>query len=145
LLDDADPYLTLVASLLEIENTAKRKRSKLDALLAHRLLFANIITSLETYLGDRFSKTFASDHVFVETFVFKSKFFQDMPLRVSEIFNRIKTLDGEVKKHIAAHNWHRLTETAKMYKQAFGIVFPETSGHRLRPGDGISSAVLQRS
>jgi hypothetical protein len=59
LIADGDPYFALVTSLIEVEDTAKRKRTIQDGKILHRLLFANVITSLETYLGDarRFARS----------------------------------------------------------------------------------------
>jgi hypothetical protein len=126
LLASGDPYMTLIASLMEIESTAKRKRAKTDGLIIHRLLYANIITSLETYLGDSFGKKIASNHQYLENFVLKSGHFQNQTIPLSKIFLRSKSIDSEVLTSIAAHNWHRLTASAKMYKQALNVKFPDT-------------------
>lgn len=127
LIENGDPYFTLLSSLNDIEITAKRKRAKSDGRIIHRLLFANVVTSLETYLGDCFGKALSSNRAFLESFVFKSGHFQNVNIKLSEIFNRSKTIDAEVLKHVASHNWHRVGDSAKIYKQAFGVKFPEIS------------------
>jgi hypothetical protein len=124
---ELDPYYTLVASLIEIQDTAKRKRSKTDAPIIHRLLFANIVSALETYLGDTFGKMVIGNHEYLEDFVLKSGHFQEQKIPLSQIFKRSKTIDAEALAYIDAHNWHRLGESAKMYNRAFGVVFPEAA------------------
>ena len=62
----------------------------------------------------------------MEDFVFKTPYFQNTQIKLSNIFERFKKIDAEVRTHILAHNWHMLKESGLMYKRAFNIKFPET-------------------
>jgi hypothetical protein len=137
LLESGHPYYVLLASLSEIETTAQHKRPKADAKIIHRLLFANIITSLEAYLGDRFRRALFNNRDFIESFVFKSGHFREQQISLSDVFKRAKTLDTEVRTFVSAHNWHSLTRSIEMYKQAFGIELPQ-------PSQAIRDGVRQR-
>jgi hypothetical protein len=137
LLENGHPYYVLLASLIEIQTTAQHKRPTADAKIIHRLLFANIITSLEAYLGDRFRRAIFNNRDFIEDFVLKSGHFREQKISLSDVFKRAKTLDTEIRTFVSAHNWHSLTISIEMYKQAFGVVLPQ-------PSQAIRDGVRQR-
>lgn len=121
-----DPFLTLIGSLTEIESAAKIRASNNERKTLHKLLFANVITALETFLGDLFIKTLSKSEQYIEDFVRKTGRFQQTKIPLSEIFDRFKRIDAEVRAYVLAHNWHMLKESGLMYKRAFNIKFPET-------------------
>lgn len=123
---DNDPFLTLMASLEDIEDAAKIRAGEKERKTLHKLLFANVIMAFETFLGDLFMKTLGTSNKYVEDFVFKTPHFQNTQIKLSSIFERFKKIDGEVRTHVLAHNWHMLTESAQMFKRAFNIKFPDT-------------------
>jgi hypothetical protein len=137
LLESGHPYYVLIASLSEIETTAKHRRPKADAKIIHRLLFANIITSLEAYLGDRFRRALFNNRDFIKDFVLKSGHFREQKIPLSDVFKRAETLDTEVRTFVSAHNWHSLTISIEMYKQAFGVALPQ-------PSQAIRDGIRQR-
>jgi hypothetical protein len=108
-----------------------------DAKIIHRLLFANIITSLEAYLGDRFKRALFNNRHFIKDFVLKCGHFREQKISLSDVFKRAETLETEVRTFVSAHNWHSLTISIEMYKQAFGVALPE-------PSQAIREGVRQR-
>lgn len=123
----ADPFLALLSSLIDIESTANIKAPGKDRKTLHKLLFANVIMALETFLGDLFMKTLSKSDEYIEDFVFKTPYFKNMQIKLSNIFERFKKIDKEVRAYVLAHNWHRLKESGMMFKRAFNIRFPEIS------------------
>ncbi len=125
--DIDDPYDALVTTLVQIEGTAKRPRTKADQEIIYRLLFANIITALEIYLGDAFSSLIFSWRDLFEKFVRNSGYFQNQNIQLSEIFERLQTIEADVRNLVSRNVWHKLVDAEKLYSQAFGIKFPPTS------------------
>jgi hypothetical protein len=121
-----DPFLTLMASLDDIEDAAKISAGEKERKTLHKLLFANVIMAFETFLGDLFMKTLGKSDKYIEDFVFKTPHFQNTQIKLSSIFERFKKIDAEVRTHVLAHNWHMLAESAQMYKRAFNLKFPDT-------------------
>jgi hypothetical protein len=119
--------MILVSSLAEIEDAAKVDASEKELRVLHKLLFANVVAALETFLGDLFLKTLASNEKFLQDFVQKTGHFQATKICMSEIFIRIKKIEQEVRTFVISHNWHRLDDSAHMYKRAFSISFPDIS------------------
>src|SRR5579859_1718758 len=122
-----DPYMVLTATLAQIEDTAKRHRAKTDDGIVYRLLFANVITALETYLGDAFAAIIFKRRDLFERFVHNSSYFQNQKINLNEIFTRVQTLEAEVRSLISRNLWHQLQDAEKLYRQAFGIKLPEPS------------------
>ncbi|QEE27316.1 hypothetical protein FTW19_04390 [Terriglobus albidus] len=132
-----DPYINLISSLVEIEDAARIEVFEKDRRILHKLLYANIIAALETFLGDLFIKTLSKSDEYTENFVRKTAHFQNTPIKLSDIFERFKKIDAEVRNFVLAHNWHRLDESSMMYKRAFGVVFPVTP-------EGLKTAIRDR-
>ena len=120
-----DPLMTLIGSLGDIEKAAKLKVLKKDGRVLHKLLFANVISAFETFLGDLFVKTLDNRPEFIENFVRKTGHFQQTKISLSQMYDRLKQIDAEVRGIVQAHVWHRLSDSGKMYQRAFGVKFPE--------------------
>jgi hypothetical protein len=120
-----DPFLTLLSSLIDIESAADISATETERKTLHKLLFANVITALETFLGDLFMKTLSRSHKYMEDFVFKTPHFQQTDIKLSRIFEHFRKIDAEVRAYVLAHNWHMMKESSMMYKRAFNLKFPE--------------------
>jgi hypothetical protein len=126
--DDLEgPYMELMAALNQIEMSAKEKRSLIDRPLIHRLLYLNIIISLETYLGDSFSAVVFKQRPWLERFVHHSSHLREQKIPLADVFKRAKTVEKDVRDLVGGISWHDLSNVAKIYKQAFGIKMPEIS------------------
>ncbi len=125
--DSDDPYTALMMTLVQIEETAKRRRAKNDQPLIYRLLYVNVITALETYLGDAFSKLIFSRRDLLEHFVHNSTHFRNQKISLSDIFKRLPTIEADVRSLLGKTIWHRLKVTEALYSQAFGVNLPKPS------------------
>jgi hypothetical protein len=135
--DPDDPFTALMTTVVQIEGVAVRRRNKADEVVLYPLLFVNIITALETYLGDVFAALLFSRRDFFERFVHNNGRFQAQEIRLNQLFKRLATIDTEVKTVVSNNTWHNLIEAAKWYKQAFGVKLPE-------PTAVIRAAIPQR-
>ena len=88
-------------------------------------------------MGDRFRRGLFNNREFIEDFALKSAHFREQKISLSDVFNRAKTLDTEIRTFVSAHNWHSLTTSIAMYKQAFGIDLPQ-------PSQAIRDGIRQR-
>ena len=124
-----DPYTALMMTLVQIEETAKRRRAKNDQPLIYRLLYVNVITALETYLGDAFAKLVFSRRDLLERFVHHSTHFREQKISLSDIFKRLPTIEADVRSLLGKTIWHRLKVAEALYSQAFGINLPKPSAN----------------
>lgn len=131
----SEPYFALVTNLVEIESTAKRKRTLRDGTILHRLLFANVVTSLETYLGDAIAKVLLAREDLLFRFYRTAEHFRKLDPKEPGMEPTEEHIRNSVEQFLAWNIWHRMKKTAKVYKDALGIEFPvelETIGAGVR-------------
>lgn len=99
-------------------------------LLQHfcNMLYASVITSLETYLSDalRFKITNNENDLkkFVETF----REYEKEKFTFKEVFNQYENILFKVKEDISKLLYHNLSKIKGIYKSTFNIDFNEISG-----------------
>lgn len=126
--DDLEgPYMELIAALNQIEMSSKEERSLMNGPLILRLLYLNIIISLESYLGDSFSAIVFKQPPWLERFVHNSSHLREQKISLADVFKRARTVEKDVRDLVGGISWHDLSNVAKIYKQAFGLKMPEVS------------------
>jgi hypothetical protein len=96
-----------------------------------RMIFANIITTLETYLSDRFVSSITSNPKALRNFVETYPRFKKEAIKLSDIFKKSDNLELQVKSMLLSEVvWHRLVNVGKMFTDTFGLDFPEPENHK---------------
>lgn len=88
-----------------------------------RLLFANIITSLETFLSDTFINVIFGDERLMQRFVETTSESSKRSFKYSEIYEVIDGLPRVVKEYLTSILWHNLPKVKSMYKDTLDIDF----------------------
>lgn len=91
------------------------------------MLFANIITSLETYLSDAFINTVRSNSKFMRRFVETFHGFRAEKFEVRELFSYYDSIDEKVTRVMLDVIYHDLPKVKGMYAETLGVVFPDLS------------------
>ena len=81
-----------------------------------RLLYANVITALETYLFDFFYSVLQSDKEMFRKFVEKNEEYTKKKIPLSEVFTRYENIEKTVKEFLSAISWHNLPRVRPLYK-----------------------------
>jgi hypothetical protein len=97
-----------------------------------RLLYANVITALETYLSGFFLSAIQADHGTFCRFVETTPSFAEQTFKLSEVFKISSGIKDIVDKHLLKVVWHRFDRVARMYKDTLGISFPSKMGNLYR-------------
>lgn len=117
-------FKTSIGEVRILMATAASLPSNEKAVL-HRLLFANVIASLEIYLYDALiNKVFSSDDLkrhFVENF----HDFKEKKVALSDIYRRVDNIDGEIRSSLKDIIYHNLDRVGKIYKGVFNVDFGE--------------------
>ena len=115
------PRVTLKSSLTTIREllSVPRQEGLNDAL--HRLLFANVITSLETYLSDTFINRVLSDHSNLRRFVESTPEFRKQQIPYSELFKAVDLAKNEAKRYLLDVTWHNLAKVQAMYRDTLSV------------------------
>jgi hypothetical protein len=102
------------------------------------MLYANIITSMESYLSDAFINTVTKNKKYIRNLVETTPELRDRRLNLGDIFKQLESLDQEVRHYLTSRFvWHRLEKVKTMYQYTLGINFPDQL-------DSLISAVLKR-
>lgn len=90
-----------------------------------KLLFANIITCLETYLSDALINTVLDNDVLLKRFVENFKEYKDISLRLCDIYKKMDDIKKLVKEDLYKLMYHNLFKIRPIYKTVFDIDFPD--------------------
>jgi hypothetical protein len=102
---------------IEIRNTNMRQTFL-------RLLFANTITIMETYLSDAFINTVLKDPNLVRLFVETTPYFKEQQTNVSNVYRWLDRINEDVAKHLNEFAYHNIPKVQKMYNSVLDIRFP---------------------
>lgn len=142
----------------------ERRLNDLDALVAaevdgqrqpllRQLLYSSLITALEAYLADTTSYWLSVDTTAFRKFVSTFDEFKHQKLTVSQIFDRLDTLEEDVERHLHQLVWHRLDKVVPLMADSLGIARPAIGelmrhilvrhdivhrGGRTKDGDGVT-------
>jgi hypothetical protein len=133
-----------------IENIRKLVKTSVDPSeqqLFLRLLFSAVITTMETYLSDRFLSSITRNPRALRKFVETFPRFQKEPLNLCDIFKKSEDLETRIRLMLVGEIiWHRLVMVKDMFKDTFDVLFPESDdmGRLLRAID-IRHDLIHRS
>jgi hypothetical protein len=88
-----------------------------------RLLYANVITAMETYLSDTLKKQVITREAIRRRFVQSNERFKDK-ITVQEIFRKLEGLNEEIIQSIDTMSFHNLGKTAGLYNSVLDTQFP---------------------
>ncbi|MBD2096485.1 hypothetical protein H6F90_15205 [Trichocoleus sp. FACHB-591] len=111
----------------------------------NRMLYANIITAMESYLSDAFIKIVLSKEERLRRFVETTKEFQNQKISLSDIFIKMDGLKGEVTDYLTALSFHNLPKVEALYKASLGVEFPKDSTKRINKAIAIRHDIVHRN
>jgi hypothetical protein len=89
------------------------------------MLFANIITGLETYLSDAFISTVKSKKEYLRQFIETFHSFRSEKFEVRELFKYYDIIEEKATKAMIDVIYHDLPKVKGMYLETLGIEFPD--------------------
>jgi uncharacterized protein (TIGR02646 family) len=92
------------------------------------MLYANVITCLETYLSDAFINTVKNNKVFMRQFVETFHGFKNVKLNLAEVFARYESIEKDAISAMADVIYHDLAKVSGMYQDTLEIDFPKDLG-----------------
>lgn len=125
----SEVYSTLKGNLEKVGALSKLplpEEKGLDTYMVY-MLYANVITALETYLCDRFISIVQGDKTHLRSFVEEFHDFQDSKLSISEIFHKMDTIEESATNAMKGVLYHNLPKVSGIYSSTLGIKFPKFS------------------
>lgn len=93
----------------------------------YRLLYANVITSMETFLGDTLKREVLKDEDSLRRFVETYKPFKNISLSISDLYMKKDSMPNFVKKTLCELLYHDLRKIKPIYKATLGIDLGDVS------------------
>ncbi|MCM3620334.1 HNH endonuclease [Sutcliffiella horikoshii] len=95
----------------------------------HAMLYANVITILETYLSDAFINTVLSKDGYLKKFVETFHDYSHEKFDYQKIFREFENIDEKVSKTMLDIIYHNISKVKGIYKDTLGIIFPNNISH----------------
>jgi hypothetical protein len=111
-LEDA---LTTIASLLLVPVSDVQRPPY------HRLLFANVISALETYLSDTFINAVFSDTKLLQKYIENDPAFKDRKVSFRDLRREAAAIEDTTRKELLDVVWHNLAKVIPLYKSVLSI------------------------
>lgn len=136
-------YKTLLHSLEDLNALCETEIDSNKRRLLVKLLFANAITIMETYLSDALIATIRRFPALIRKVVeTETQFSEKIPL--SELFRRYSTINKEVERYLQRTLYHKLHEVRRLYKTVLSVDFPQDISRLMRAVD-IRHGIVHRN
>jgi hypothetical protein len=112
--------LDIIDQLANIELSEAKLQSNL-----YRLLFANTIAAMETYLSDAFINTVTGNRKLVHRLIETTPAFNEKKYKLSDILTWIEDTDKSVKQYLLEIIYHNIFVVKNMYKCVLELNFPD--------------------
>jgi hypothetical protein len=129
---DIEFYKIFQTAIYEITRLIEASVDPLVRNSFNRLLYAQIITALESFLSGAFITIVLNEPDAMRKFVETTPEFQKEKISVSEIYHQMGGLRERVIKYLGDMIWHNLPKVKEMYKATLGIDFPPNLGDVIR-------------
>ena len=109
-----------------------------------RLLYANVITAMETYLSDTLKKQVLTREPIRRRFVQTNDAFKEKMV-VQDIFRKLESLNDEIVQAIDLMSFHNLDRTTGLYKSVLDTQFPTASMEDLKKAVEARHDIVHRN
>jgi hypothetical protein len=110
-----------------------------------RMLYANVITALETYLFDFFYSAIQNDKAFFRKFIEKNEEYKKENIKRSQLIEEYENIEKTVKESLISISWHNMPRVRPLYKRTLGIEFDEQMVQELIAAVAIRHDIVHRN
>jgi hypothetical protein len=133
----SDHYNDFATSISSTRSLLNIKANINQRMTLNKLLYANAIAAMETYLSDKFISSVMNDKDLLKRMIKNNPDYKKRQVPASEMFEYISCIKENVKEYLLSQIYHRLEKVKPMYESTFCIVFPEEL-------DNIFTAIIIR-
>ncbi|WP_199480997.1 HEPN domain-containing protein [Vibrio owensii] len=121
-ISDFEVTINQLSEMLELDLTSPYEN------VLFKMIYVNVITSLEAFLQDFFTFQLTYDEVYLRRFVETTPDFKHDKFSLSEVFKQHETINERVQFYLSELLWHNLPKVSNMYKSTLDIDFPDSIG-----------------
>jgi len=126
-----DPLATYIEATAAVSGLLRLPHDSVFDEALHRMLFANVIAALETYLCDTFLLRLDGEPDLVRRFVETYPEFRERKIAYADIFKRADEASDEIRRILLEFSWHNMSKVQALYRDVLGIdlrsVLPEVA------------------
>ncbi|RON66426.1 HEPN/Toprim-associated domain-containing protein [Pseudomonas fluorescens] len=111
-------FLTSISEIEDIIHTTQENST------IAKLLFAGIITAMETYLSDTIKKLISRNPSIKRRYVQYEKVF-DKNIKIQDIFRKLERLDKDINNAIDQTSFHNVETVEQLYREVLLVNFSE--------------------
>jgi HEPN domain-containing protein len=123
--DDGDHNLRFAEALEGIELLLATECDILVRKPFFRLLYANVITAIETFLFDFFYSALKSDKNIFRKFIQENEDFKKKKIAFSDVISEYEKLEKTVQEFLTGISWHNIPRIRPLYKNILNLEFEE--------------------
>ena len=117
-------YQSFLQRLKEADALAAAQVDRQCQKMLRQLLYGSLIAALEAYLADTMLYWVAEEESVFRRFVSTCEEFRKRKLVLSDILDRMDTLEDEVRTYLQDLVWHRLDKVVPLMTGSLGIAIP---------------------
>jgi len=140
-----DSFNAFKSGIMDIKSLAQASIENSVQPLFYNLLYVNVITVLETYLGDAFIHATSKEEKRIQMFIQKSGLYRDQKVVKADIFDECDKLVEQAKAEIASTVWHNMKTVRKYYATALGVKVDELSAKKLEEAIDVRHHIVHRN
>jgi glutaredoxin len=120
-------FQTFMEGIKNVQNLQKLEPSHhTQRQILNRLLYANVVTLMETFLSDAITNIVIKDQALTERLVETTPRFIEAKFPLSSIYAHYKKMDKEVAEYLQNDVlYHNIWAVEKLYRNVLGIQFPQ--------------------
>ena len=118
-------YNIFLEAILDIEKLLEMEVDISVAPCFFRLLYANVIIAIETYLSDVFIGTVKNNPDLMRRFIETTPEFKEDKISLSDAYSAKEQADKKADDYLFKVAWHNVARVKQMYKDTLSIEFPE--------------------
>ncbi|WP_426956333.1 HNH endonuclease [Muricoccus radiodurans] len=114
-------FMVTIESVKGLVGTQNSQRARA---LLNRMLYANIVSAMETYLSDKLISSVSRDDLLVRRVLENNPDFKSKTYALQDIFVVYEALRQRILDYLSSVIYHNLPKVQKIYEAVFGIEFP---------------------
>lgn len=122
---DPEYYSSFIESIEQIKEIIDTKFDPKIQNFLLKLLYANIITVLETFLSEAFITVLFSNDCFIKQFVEKNDDFRKRKIPLSDLYKEYNKINITIQTYLSNLIWHNIYKIKCLYECTFDLTFSE--------------------
>lgn len=116
-------YLNNISNIEQLLNLEIQDIKAREGL--NKMLFSNVITTLETYLSDAFINTTINDPLLIKNLVETDPEFKKRKINLSEVFTTHDSIKDIIEDYLLDIIYHNIYKVKNLYEYTLNVSFPE--------------------